>query len=314
MILPNPANLKDLKKYPLTLTLVALNLVIFMMIFSGVRESFPSTKLLKDDGLELTGRLYYQFLKEASPTELAKKPSWILKMSSLNEEHMMVLGAYALRDSRFLTTAENTEFRGDEIKIATWKKQVVQFHEGYQNHLLFRFGLSSLDKSSLSWLTYQFSHSNWFHLLSNLAFLLVIGAAVEVLAGSGVLLTVYLIGGIAGGMGFLLSNLHGTVPMVGASASISALLAFYCVAELRGRVRYFYFLSPLAGHFGSIYLPTLLILPLFLLVDLASFWSTPEGLGGGVAYTAHLGGTVLGLSAGLIYRWALGRFFSMQNL
>lgn len=308
MILPNPTDLREIKKYPLTLTLVALNLVIFMMIFSGVRESFPSSKLLKDEGLELTGRLYYQFLKESSPTELVKMPSWVLKMSSLNEEHMLVLGAYALRDSRFLSNAEKTDFRGDEVKIAAWKKHVVQFHEGYKNHLLFRFGLSSLDKNSLSWLTYQFSHSNWFHLLSNLAFLLVIGAAVEVLAGSGVLLFIYIVGGMAGGLGFLLSNLHGTVPMVGASASISALLAFYCVAELRGRVRYFYFLSPLSGHFGSIYLPTLLILPLFLLVDLASFWSTPEGLGGGVAYTAHLGGTVLGLSAGLIYRWVSRRF------
>lgn len=308
MILPNPADLKDVTKYPLTLTLVALNLVIFMMIFSGVRESFPSSKLLKDEGLELTGRLYYQYLKEVSPTELAKKPAWILKMSSLNEEHMLVLGAYALRDSRFLTTAETTQFRGDEIKIDTWKKQVVQFNEGYKRHLLFRFGLSSLEKNSLSWLTYQFSHSNWFHLLSNLAFLLVIGAAVEGLAGSGALLIIYLLGGVAGGLGFILSNVHGTIPMVGASASISALLAFYCVAELRGRVRYFYFLSPLSGHFGSIYLPTLLILPLFLLVDLASFWSTPEGLGGGVAYTAHLGGTALGLAAGILYRWAFRKF------
>lgn len=308
MILPNSADLKDLKKYPLTLTLVALNLVIFMMIFSGVRESFPTSKLLKDEGLELTGRLYYQYLKESTPAELAKKPAWILKMSSLNEEHMLVMGAYALRDSQFLTMAETSFFRGDEVQIASWKKQVSQFHVDYKDHLLFRFGLSSLEKNSMSWLTYQFSHSNWFHLASNLAFLVVVGAAVEVLAGSGVLLFIYLMGGFAGGLGFLLSNVHGTVPMVGASASISALLAFYCVAELRGRVRYFYFLSPLAGHFGSIYLPTLLILPLFLLVDLASFWSTPEGLGGGVAYTAHLGGTLLGLTAGLVYRWTSRRF------
>lgn len=308
MILPNSADLKDLKKYPLTITLVALNLVIFMMIFSGVRENFPTSRLLKDEGLELTGRLYYQYLKESAPAELAKKPAWILKMSSLNEEHMLVMGAYALRDSQFLTRAETSVFRGDEVQIASWKKQVSQFHEDYKDHLLFRFGLSSLEKNSMSWLTYQFSHSNWFHLASNLAFLIVVGAAVEVLAGSGVLLFIYLMGGIAGGLGFLLSNVHGTVPMVGASASISALLAFYCVAELRGRVRYFYFLSPLAGHFGSIYLPTLLILPLFLLVDLASFWSTPEGLGGGVAYTAHLGGTFLGLTAGLVYRWTSRRF------
>ncbi len=91
--------------------------------------------------------------------------------------------------------------------------------------------------------------------------------------------------------------------MVGASASISALLAFYCIVETRIRIRFLYFVSPMPGQYGAIYLPTLLIVPLFLVVDLANLWSTPEGLGGGVAYAAHIGGTVMGLIAGFVYRW-----------
>ena len=302
MILPAPVNLKEYTRFPLTLTLVFLNLFIFVLIFSGNTSSVSDSALLQEDGLTLSGRLYYQYLKDLPAKDLYSKPSWVHEMRANNLDQMGVLGSYALRDADFLNVAETLSYKGDDVQIATWKKQIHDFRKEYQEQLLFRFGLSSLAKGPLSWLTYQFSHSNWIHLLSNLMFLVLISAAVESLSVSWVLLIVYLVGGLAGGLGFLLSESSGTVPMVGASASISALLAFYCVAEVRSKVRYFYFVSPMPGHNGFIYLPTLMIFPLFLLVDLANLWSSPEGLGSGVAYAAHIGGTVFGLLGGYAYR------------
>lgn len=303
MILPCPEDFRSYSRYPLTLTLVLLNVFIFILIFSGMNSSISSSSLLQADGMTLTGRLYYQYLQGLSPDELFEKPEWILQVKSHNTEQLGVLGAYALRDARFMAQAETFIYRGDEIQISQWKEQLVQFRRKYQQQLLYRFGLSSAEKGPLAWVTYQFSHSNWIHLLSNLVFLALIGMGVEALAGSGVLLVLYVLGGLAGGAGFLFSEAHGTVPMVGASASISALLAFYCMAEMRRRVRFLYFVSPMPGQYGAIYLPTLLIIPLFLVVDLASLWSTPEGLGGGVAYAAHLGGSLIGALLGMVYRW-----------
>lgn len=305
MIIPFPEDIHRLKRYPLTLTLLILNTMIFFLFFTKDTGSLSSSQLLNSEGLHLTGRLYYQYLQDLPAKDLYVKPTWVQQMSFYNSEQMKVLGSYALRDSDFLAKAEHLKFTGDDIKILSWRKNLSEFCDEYKDQTLFHFGLSSLSRSPLSWLTYQFSHSNWLHLFSNMAYLLVIGVAVELLVGSAWLLAVYILGGLAGGLGFLLSDAHGTVPMVGASASISALLAFYCVAEVRRRVRYMFFVSPAAGLFGAIYLPTLLIVPLFLLADLASFWASPEGLGGGVAYAAHLGGTVCGLAMGLTYRkWA----------
>ncbi|WP_413569884.1 rhomboid family intramembrane serine protease [Bdellovibrio sp. HCB117] len=303
MIFPAPEDFRSYTRYPLTITLVVLNVFIFLLIFSGAPNSVSSASLLQKDGLTLTGRLYYQYLQTLPAELLYEKPAWVHEVTSNNVEQLGVLGAYALRDARYLATAETWAYKGDEIQINQWRSDIQEFRKKYQEQLLFRFGLSSYEKGALSWVTYQFSHSNWIHLISNLAFLAVIGIAVEALVGSGALLFLYMLGGIAGGAGFLFSEAHGTVPMVGASASISALLAFYCVAETRKRIRYLYFVSPMPGHYGPIYLPTLLIIPLFLLVDLANFWSTPEGLGGGVAYAAHLGGTFLGVFVALLYRW-----------
>ncbi|WP_413584795.1 rhomboid family intramembrane serine protease [Bdellovibrio sp. HCB274] len=281
---------------------MALNVFIFLLIFSGTRPDISDSRLFEMDGLNLTGRLYYQYLQELPPQTLAETPPWVQQMKSTNSEHMVVLGAYALRDSHFLKDGELRDYRGDEVKIRAWKADFVKFRTEYKEQLMFRFGLSSTMKGPLAWLTYQFSHSNWLHLFSNLMFLVVMGAAVEALAGSSVMLMVYLLGGVAGGLGFLWSQGAGTVPMVGASASVSALLAFYCVAEFKARVRYLYFVSPMPEHYGYIYLPTLMIIPLFLVVDLANFWATPEGLGSGVAYAAHLGGSLFGILGGLVYR------------
>ncbi|MFV3410163.1 rhomboid family intramembrane serine protease [Bdellovibrio bacteriovorus] len=303
MIIPCPEDFKDYSKYPLTITLAVLNVFIFILIFSGVNSGLTSSPVLQKDGLVLTGRLYYQYLQNIPAEILYEKPQWVHQMNSVNAEQMGILGAYALRDRRFLSAAEAGTYRGDEVQIATWKKNITEFRKKYQEQLLYRFGLSSGAKGPLSWLTYQFSHSNWMHLLSNLGFLVLLGAAVEVMAGSWVLLFVYMAGGMAGGLGFLLSDTHGAVPMVGASASISALLAFYCVAETRMRVKFLYFASPMPGHYGAIYLPTLLIIPLFLIVDLANLWAIPEGLGGGVAYAAHLGGSVFGAMLGLVCKF-----------
>lgn len=310
MIVPYPEELKDLKRFPLTLTLVFLNVFIFLLFFSGPSSSVLSeSSLLQSEGLTVTGRIYYQYLQELSPTALYERPAWVREIKSSNVDQMGVLGAYALRDHSFLVQAENKNYQGDQVQITQWKKDLVEFRKGYQQELLYRFGLSSAVKNPSVWVTYQFSHSTWIHLLSNLLFLVFIGIAVEAMAGSGTLLGIYLLGGLAGGVGFLVSDGHGAVPMVGASASISALLAFYCFAEMRARIRFLYFLSPLPGQYGPIYLPTLLIIPLFLLVDLANFWSTPEGLGGGVAYAAHLGGSLLGLFAAMIYRLQRGAVF-----
>jgi membrane associated rhomboid family serine protease len=303
MILPSPSSFKEPFKYPLTWTLALLNIFIFLIIFSGASSTLITSSLLwKPEGMLLTGRLYFQYLQTLNSTDLYQRPEWLLKMKSDDTDQMEILGSYALRDAHFLGKAESLQFIGDEIQINEWRREIHEYLKSYRDQLLYRFGLSGMSTWPLSWITYQFSHSSWMHLLSNLVFLIVMGPAVESLVGSFTLLLIYLIGGFAGGACFLLLNSHGAVPMVGASASISALLGFYCLAERRVRVRFLYFVSPIQGQYGSIFLPTLLIIPLFLVVDLASVWSSPEGLGGGVAHIAHLGGTFLGLSLGFIVR------------
>jgi|GEM_PF-1394082 Uncharacterized membrane protein (homolog of Drosophila rhomboid) len=302
MIFPCPADLRNLLKYPLTLTLAFLNIFIFFVFFQETTEPWNKLTILEKDSLVLSGRLYYQF-SQTHPKIAKDLPPWLGGVDLKDEAQMEVLGALALRDGDFLKQSSEYKFSGDPIAIASWQKEMKIFQDRYFSQALFRFGLSSIQKNSLAWFTYQFSHSGMVHLLSNMIFLLVMGFAVEALVGSFGVLVIYLAGGLAGGLGFLLINGHGAIPMVGASAAVSALLSFYCLAEPRRRVRYVYFISPVQGQFGFIYLPTLLIIPFFLIADFGSLLATPEGLGGGVAYSAHIGGTLIGIVMAFAWRF-----------
>lgn len=305
MILPQPAPLSHYQRYPLTWTLLTLNVLIYFIFFAGPPDLFRTQKLVQTEATLITGRLYHQFLKSLPLQEQKNRAPWARELQPEVEEHLEILGTYALRDEEFLQKAPTMEFSGDEVAIQKWREQLKSFKKFYEEDTIFNFGLNRSKLYSLTWLTYQFSHASLTHLFSNMMFLVVIGSAVELLAGSGALLWIYLLGGVAGGAAFLFYNGHGVIPMVGASAAISALLAFYMVAETRRRIRYVYFISPFPGHHGFIYLPTLLIWPLFLVVDFTNLLSTPEGVGGSVAYSAHVGGTLLGLIMGGMARWWL---------
>lgn len=311
MILPCPVEPKDWLRLPMTLSLAGLNILIFVMFFTGMGQQLGDSRILESNSLAMSGRLYSQYIKTLPEAELHSQPRWVASMKTADSEQMEVLGALALRDGRFINEASKMQFEGDEIAIASWKKDLQEFQTKYFSQVLFRFGLSSVQAGPLSWITYQFSHASAIHLLSNMVFLLVMGAAVEAAFGSGLLLIIYIAGGVAGGLGFLLANAHGMIPMVGASAAVSALLGFYCLAEVKPRIRYAYFVTPLQGQYGFIYLPTLLIIPLFLIVDFSSLLATPEGLGSGVAYSAHIGGSLLGFAgAGL---WRLKKYLTESS-
>jgi membrane associated rhomboid family serine protease len=311
MILPCPVDHTHFRKLPMTAMLVFTNVFVFILFFSGqISGKLSGSSMLRSDTLGMTGQIYWQYMQELSLEQQKEKPAWIQQMQAVDADQMQMLGTYALRDGEFLKKIETLAPIGDDIAIRQWKKDAVKFRDQYFQEKLYHFGLSTWQLGPASWLTYQFSHAGFFHLLSNMMFLVVMSAAVEMAFGSGMALFIYVVGGFAGGLGFLFTSSHGVIPMVGASASVSALLAFYCLAEERRRIRFLYFVSPMPGQYGSIYLPTLLIIPLFLLVDVSSLMATPEGLGSGVAYSAHLGGAAFGFAvAGL---WRLKKYLTFK--
>ena len=143
--------------------------------------------------------------------------------------------------------------------------------------------------------TSMFLHGSWAHLLGNMLFLWIFGNNVEDLLGKVRFLLVYLAGGLAATVLqtyitlFFANELDATIPTVGASGAVSAVLGAYFVLLPRAKVLtlILVFLRELpAGFF-------LLVWFGFQLLDGSTALAHPEERGG-VAFFAHVGGFVFG--------------------
>lgn len=300
MIFPVPQDLKSYQSHPLTWMVICLNILLFVMIFAGPKSPESSPSLLGSESLRTGGRLYQQYLAQLSLNDRSQYPDWIYQLKTEVSEQSETLGAMAIRDEKFLKNSQEMEFDGDPIAISLWRKNLAEYLTSRQETAIFKFGLSAANNSITRWITYQFSHSSWFHLVSNLMYLIVFSFVLEGAIGGVGYLLVYLLGGFAGAFYFNWLNPSSAMPMVGASASVSALISFYVVLNWGKNTRFFDFFSFVRGRAPWIYLPTAMIIPLYLLVDLSQLLSMPEGLGSSVAYSAHLGGTLMGIILGFL--------------
>jgi membrane associated rhomboid family serine protease len=151
-----------------------------------------------------------------------------------------------------------------------------------------------------TWLTVftaMFMHGGLLHLGGNMLFLWIFGNNVEDSMGPIKFVIFYLLGGLAATAGQLLVGPDSTVPNIGASGAVAAVLGGYILLFPKARVVTIIFI---VFFFTILELPALLILgfwfiqqALFGYFDLAS----GAGEGGGVAYFAHIGGFVFGLLA-----------------
>lgn len=145
----------------------------------------------------------------------------------------------------------------------------------------------------------MFLHASWVHILGNMLFLFIFGNNVEDVMGRLRFLVFYLAGGLAAALTQTYVTLHwsgvaaASVPNVGASGAIAAVLGAYLVLLPHARV--------LTLLFG--FLPVPVSAGLFLIVwFLLQLWQsnfsvTHPQQSGGVAFAAHVGGFVFGLLA-----------------
>jgi membrane associated rhomboid family serine protease len=143
----------------------------------------------------------------------------------------------------------------------------------------------------------MFMHGSLLHLGGNMLFLWIFGNNIEDSMGRLRFVAFYLLGGIVALAGQVLIDPNATVPTVGASGAIAAVLGAYALLYPRARVLTVVFIII---FFTILRLPALLVLGLWFLIQVAygaSDLTQPlGGQGGGVAYFAHIGGFLFGLA------------------
>jgi membrane associated rhomboid family serine protease len=142
----------------------------------------------------------------------------------------------------------------------------------------------------------MFMHGGWLHIIFNMLFLWIFGNNIEDSMGRGRFVLFYLLGGLAAIGAQIAVDPDSTVPTVGASGAIAAVLGGYMLLYPRARVLTVVFLFL---FFTFIEIPALVMLGIWFALQFlpaVGQLATPELSGqGGVAYFAHVGGFVFGL-------------------
>jgi membrane associated rhomboid family serine protease len=135
----------------------------------------------------------------------------------------------------------------------------------------------------LTLLTSMFIHGSLFHLLGNMLYLWIFGNNVEDVLGSLRFIVFYIACGLAAGLTQVAATPGSRLPMIGASGAIAGVLGAYWALFPRARVLtlVFLFIVPI---------PAAVVLGLWFVAQLLNI-----GLGGGVAWFAHIGGFLAGI-------------------
>jgi len=150
-------------------------------------------------------------------------------------------------------------------------------------------------------LTSIFLHGGWLHLLGNMLFLWIFGNNIEDRLGHLVYLGFYLAGGITASLAQVAIEPASTIPLIGASGAVAAVLGAYLVFYPGARITSLVFL----GFFYQLLnVPATIVLGYWFVLQLIDGFASlgAETAQGGVAFFAHIGGFVVGIAVATVAR------------
>jgi membrane associated rhomboid family serine protease len=140
-------------------------------------------------------------------------------------------------------------------------------------------------------LTSMFMHASWSHILGNMVFLWAFGPEIEDTMNAWRYLAFYLAGGVVAMLAQVAAAPASTVPCLGASGAIAAVMGAFLVTYPRDKIRT---LLVIGWYIRVTFIPAALLIGFWFVVQLLSLGAVATVQSGGVAYLAHIGGMVFG--------------------
>jgi membrane associated rhomboid family serine protease len=147
-------------------------------------------------------------------------------------------------------------------------------------------------------LTAMFMHGSWSHIIGNMIFLWAFGPEIEDAMGRGRYLLFYLAGGLVAMLAQIVADPHSTVPNLGASGAIAAVMGGFIVTYPRDRIKAVLFIFIFVR---ITFIPAALLIGFWFLTQLVHAGAVAQVQTGGVAYLAHVGGFVFGVVSARLF-------------
>lgn len=178
------------------------------------------------------------------------------------------------------------ELAGDQKEVLTW-----QFE-----HLW----LIPNESHWWTFVTLMFVHGGFLHLFGNMIYLFLFGSCVEDMIGRLHFSIFYLLGGVGSALAYIMfspEHFASDIPMGGASGAISACIGGYLLLRAKAHIQFKYFAFFFFRFWqGDFTMPAYVVISFWFLKDF--LWMLLSNAlnthGGGTAFGAHVGGTMLG--------------------
>lgn len=154
--------------------------------------------------------------------------------------------------------------------------------------------------SLATFVTSQFLHAGFAHIIFNMWYLWIFGDNVEGRLGHLPFLLFYLVSGVAAGLAQFVFSMGSDIPMLGASGAVAGVLGAYWALFPHHRVD-----TIMPGLWGAATLPAGAVLLFWFVGQLFSGTASVLGgtaAGGGTAWFAHIGGFMFGWVTGKMLR------------
>ena len=292
MLIPIRHENMTARRWPvITLSLIVLNTLAFVL----------TTSKIDSEGVQL-GQVKINILKLAAAHPELKLPPEIEPFVTTFRAHNAQVWKRLQEQPPEL--AGPSQFRSQLLEEvnplqAEMDSLARQYSELAASAITERYAFVPAHPNPVSYLTANFLHGGWLHLIGNMWFLWLAGFVLEDAWGRPLYSAMYLVAGAAALQIHAWANAGSVIPTLGASGAVAALMGAFLVRFPKMRIEMMWLFRFRAYRFKA---PAYTLLPLWVLMEV--FYGTLFGGASGVAHWAHVGGFAFGMVAATALRYS----------
>jgi len=291
-----PLSHEDLRgrRWPwITIAIIALNVVVF---------GFTNWSMDEQSG-QLTQTRIKILLVAANHPRVQMTPETQQQVENFKNAEPKIWSQLGSRQRRLFDQAPAWDVRMREFEDREANAEMRALSEEWkaleEKSVLLQYGFVPAQRKTRSYVTANFLHGGWLHIIFNMWFLWLAGTVLEDVWGRVIYPIFYFFAGAVAIAAHGAMFPHSMVPLIGASGAVAGLMGAFLVRYFKTKIDFvfiwwFFSLTPRFHRFKA---PTYFMLPLWLFAQLFSAWL----LGGtsDVAYWAHIGGFAIGVVVAL---------------
>src|SRR5512143_2295087 len=288
MLIPIKHENMEARRWPvITFALIAVNVVVFLFTNGNIQDQAPQLAQVKAHILMLAAtHPEIELPDSVRPFVEAFRKKHPDTWDEINQPNRQLADAW---DARMRMMEERRQFQDEMDSLVT------QFEDLNKNSILTQYGFVPAHPAPISYVTANFLHGGWLHIIGNMWFLWLAGFVLEDTWGRWIYSGFYFIAGAAALQFHAWINAGSTIPLVGASGAVAALMGAFLVRFPKMKIEMYW--RPFLFKGYRFKAPAYTLLPLWVLMEV--FYGSLFGSASSVAHWAHVGGFAFGAVAAM---------------